>query len=508
MVEARSAGAAALSTPGSGPRAAAKRCPTCAGRFPSDFRVCPRDAAILEDAPADDDPLLGTVLGDTYEVLRVIGEGGMGCVYETRHMRLPNKRFAVKVLHPDLLRQSEVLARFEREAEAASAFSHENVVGVIDVNRLADGRPYIVSELLDGEQLGEYLARAGKLPVPEAIRIATQLCRALGAAHARGVVHRDIKPENIFLVGSPGARTVKVLDFGISKVGSGASTLTKTGVVMGTPAYMPPEQARGLHVDHRADIYALGVILYRAVTGKLPFEGNDPVATLTAVIAREPARPSAVESGIPLALELVIQTAMNKKPDERYASMQDFESALSAIRPAVSSSAPPPMNATARTLLAHPAVEVHDAGRSRPNLIGLSAAAVLCFAAGMLDAAASAIRWLHGGAAISTTELVLTGVFVLALLIAPSIAWVRFLSERVWQNTPRAIEIAARLRRILVVGLVAYGALALGLRVLHSVGQSVPTAVDDARNSILMFAGAAVAAATAWVLERVRSTRK
>ena len=152
-------------------------------------------------------------------------------------------------------------------------------------------------------------------------------------------------------------------------------------MVMGTPAYMPPEQARGAHVDHRADIYAVGAILYRAVTGKLPFEGDDPIATLTAVLTAS-RRGRASSSRIPPALELRIQKAMAKNPDERYASMQDFESALSAIRPAVGSSAPPPMNSTARTLLAHPAVEVQDAGRSRPNLIGLSAAAALCVAAG------------------------------------------------------------------------------------------------------------------------------
>jgi serine/threonine protein kinase len=507
MAEARSAAAQALRTPGSGARSEAKRCPSCAGRYPADFRVCPRDAALLEDAPPDDDPLIGSTLSETYEVLRVVGEGGMGCVYEARHVRLPNKRFAVKVLHSDLLRQSEVVARFEREAEAASAFSHEHAVGVLDVNRTADGRPYIVSELLEGEQLGDHLARAGKLPAGEAIRIASQLCRALGAAHARGVVHRDIKPENVFLVGEGAARAVKVLDFGISKVGSGSSTLTKTGVVMGTPAYMPPEQARGQHVDHRADIYAVGVILYRAVTGKLPFEGPDPLATLTAVIAREAVRPSMIEAALPLALEIVIQTAMNKKPAERYPSMQAFEAALAAIDPGASTQAStsnaPANHATAHTLLAYPA-EDRAAGRSRPQLIVLSAAAALSIAAGLLDVSISAIRGLHDGAALSGTEVVLTAAGVLALLIAPSIAWARFVAERIWPNTPRAIEVAARLERILAIGLVAYGCLALGLRVLHAIGRDNSQATGDFRGALLMFAGAVSAATVAWLRERMR----
>src|SRR5688572_2310285 len=176
-----------------------RRCPTCGGRFPADFRVCPRDAVPLEDAPEGDDPLVGQVLAGSYEVTRVLGEGGMGRVYEARHRRLTGKRFAVKFLHQDLARQPEVVTRFQREAEAASGISHPNVVGVHDVNVTADGQPYIVAELLQGEELGEYLERAEKLSVSDAVRVVRQICRALAAAHETGVVHRDVKPENVFL---------------------------------------------------------------------------------------------------------------------------------------------------------------------------------------------------------------------------------------------------------------------------------------------------------------------
>jgi serine/threonine protein kinase len=303
-------------------------CPACGGRYPADFRVCPRDATPLEDAPDDEDPLLGQVLAGSYEVLRVIGEGGMGKVYEARHSRLHNKRFAVKVLHGELARQPEVVTRFQREAEAASVLTHPNVVGVFDVNVSQDGAPYIVAELLEGEEFGDYLDRVGKLPVPEAVRVVRQVCRALGAAHAQGIVHRDVKPENVFLVGQGGM--VKVLDFGISKVGD-SQGLTQTGTVMGTPDYMAPEQARGDRVDARADVYALGAILYRALTGRKPFQGLDPMAVLTAVLTEEPPRPSTIESGIPLALELIVQRAMSKNPAERYQSMDDLDRELAAF---------------------------------------------------------------------------------------------------------------------------------------------------------------------------------
>ncbi len=156
-----------------------RQCPRCGGRFPADFKVCPRDAVPLEDAVSDDDAMLGQLLSGTYEIVRVIGEGGMGRVYEARHTRLANKRFAIKMLHLELARQAEVVTRFQREAEAASVLTHPNVVGVFDVNTAPDGRPYIVAELLEGEQFGEHLDRRGKLTVAEAIPVVRAVCTAL-----------------------------------------------------------------------------------------------------------------------------------------------------------------------------------------------------------------------------------------------------------------------------------------------------------------------------------------
>jgi serine/threonine-protein kinase len=300
-----------------------RRCPACDRRFPAAFKVCPHDATPLEDAPDDEDPMIGAVLGGSYEVVRMVGEGGMGRVYEARHQRLPTKRFAVKMLHPELARQPEVVTRFQREAEASSVLSHPNVVDVYDVSSSSDGRPYIVAELLQGEELGSHLDRVVTMSPQAAAHVVRQVCAALDAAHAAGIVHRDVKPENVFL--AAGGAQVKVLDFGISKVGENKDGLTKTGTVMGTPDYMAPEQARGDKVDARADIYAVGAILYRAVTGRKPFEGLDPMATLTAVLTQEPPRPSEVNPQVPLPLELVIQRAMAKNPGERFQTMLELD---------------------------------------------------------------------------------------------------------------------------------------------------------------------------------------
>ena len=184
--------------------------------------------------PPDADTLLGTTLRQNYMVERIIGEGGMGRVYEARHTRIKGKRFAVKVLHAEFLRQPEVRTRFHREAEAAALIDHPNVVGVYDVDETKDGRPYLVAEFLEGEELGDMLDRVGKLSVSQTVRVVRQVCKALAAAHTHGVIHRDVKPENVFLAGSPGRSTVKVLDFGISRLeDKSARNLTKTGMVMG-----------------------------------------------------------------------------------------------------------------------------------------------------------------------------------------------------------------------------------------------------------------------------------
>ncbi len=210
-------------------------------------------------------------------MVRLLGSGGMGEVYEAQHSSI-GRRFAIKFLHPLLAGNSEVVARFQREAQAAGGLENENIAAVVDIGTADDGAPYLVMEYLEGEDLAHLLVRGGPLPVPRAAYIIIQACRGLAAAHSRGIVHRDLKPENLFICKrNDGSDLVKVLDFGIAKLHTGrpGTGLTQTGTTMGTPFYMSLEQARGAkEVDHRTDIYALGVILYEILSGTKPHPGE------------------------------------------------------------------------------------------------------------------------------------------------------------------------------------------------------------------------------------------
>lgn len=497
---------------------ASKRCPSCGGRYPSDFKVCPRDATPLEDAAADEDPLIGSALGESYEVVRLIGEGGMGRVYEARHRRLAGKRYAVKILHQELSRQAEVMARFQREAEASSALAHPNVVSVFDIGSTDEGRPYIVCELLEGQELGAYLDRVGKLDPPSAVHVVRQVCDALAAAHAHGIVHRDVKPENVFVTGDPTAPVIKVLDFGISKLAQENQNLTRTGTVMGTPAYMAPEQARGDKVDARADVYAAGAILYRALTGRGPFEGLDPMATLTAVLAEEPPRPRSISAGIPPELELVIQRAMAKEARERYQTMLDFAEALAPFdtgevqlvgheAPAQSRAAPTILSraraqdAVAKTLLAGPpataamAANAREAKLARPAIVMLTVSGLGLSLALAVDVVASVIR-LVAGRDLTATEAVLTAVAALLVLATPAVLWTRFLARKVWVSTPKAIDLAHRLRRAVLGAAAGYGMAALVVHVVSAVVRRTATAGISPLWHLFMF-GSAIALGTA-----------
>jgi len=502
-------------------------CPTCGARYPADFRVCPRDATPLTDAPDDEDPLVGQLLDGSYEVLRMIGEGGMGRVYEARHTRLHTKRFAIKVLHHELARQPEVVTRFQREAEAASVLTHPNVVGVYDVNTSADGRPYIVAELLQGEELGRYLDRVGRLPYVEAVHIVRQVCHALGAAHQNGIVHRDVKPENIFLAGASG--TVKVLDFGISKVAEFSDGLTKTGTVMGTPDYMAPEQARGDRVDARADIYAVGAILYRALTGQKPFEGLDAMAILTAVLTQEPPRPTLLEPLVPLALEHIVQQTMSKSPRDRFPTMEALEQAL---QPFDSADAHPPpvissgnvqvasqpatlIEAAARTLLASappnsPREAMEQTARSvrlaRPGLVFFTGLGLLWGFVNVVVVAAACVRLLRG-TDLSTAEVSLSIIGVLATLASPAAIWIRHLRRDVWPNTPRSVEMVSRLRRTVLYSSAAYGLGAVLVQLFEGVVGRNGLGVSRPGWSLFVFAVAGLVGTATWLGSGARGSQ-
>jgi len=506
-----------------------KACPTCHARYPVDFKVCPRDASPLVDGPDDRaDPFLGATLGDAYRIVRVVGEGGMGRVYEARHTRLGNKRFAVKMLHAEYARQPEVVARFQREAEAASGISHPNVVDVYDVHHTEDGQPYMVGEFLEGEELGDFLERSGKIGVGVAVRIIRQLCRALGAAHARGVVHRDMKPENVFLVGSPKNPTVKVIDFGISKVGdAGGTALTRTGMIMGTPSYMAPEQARGDKVDRRADIYAVGGILYRALTGRKPFDSDDPSVTLAAVLTEDPERPRVYEPSIPEALEVVLQKAMAKEPADRYATMADFEVDLIPFDDEATlaelATVPPPSPAavepSAKTVLVrqggtqpgvaqtHLSRASREARMARPMIVLLTIVAYLWLVAGLIDGLSGVVRMVRGPLSNLTkieTVLITVGSFIATL--TPLIVWIRHLARR-WNNSVRAMQLSEAMRRVTTAAIATSGIGALAVRLIEVVGRGQAADISWPVWSPLLFVASVIAGCLAVLSFRIERNR-
>ncbi len=492
-----------------------KICPTCQSRYPLDFLVCPRDATPLAvEGRAGVDPLIGKVLGEAYQVLRLVGEGGMGRVYEARHLRLKDRRFAIKVLHAEMARDAEIVARFQREAESASSIGHPNVIDVYDVHTTPDGVPYIVGEFLDGHEFGVQLEKQGRVDVATAVNIARQVCRALSAAHKKGIVHRDMKPENVFLVEHDGAVTVKVIDFGISKAAeAGKANLTKTGMIMGTPSYMSPEQARGDRVDHRADVYAVGAMLYHSLTGKKPFETDDPASTLSLVLTEEPDRPRKLAPDIPEALELVIQRAMAKEAADRFGSMEELEAALApfdtgsvAIAPAPASQPGLPSRATivsradptARTMMAQASSVAGDAKLSRPTIVLSGMGLVLWLVVGVIDAASGVLRQVRHDGDLTFVEALLLMIGSGLIALTPVVYIVLNVRKTVWNNSVRALELAGDVRRTFFAAMVSYGLLALGLRMTFNVVTRQSSTLSSGAWDVLAFVASFVVAAITW----------
>ena len=309
-----------------------KICPVCSREYPAERARCSEDGAglvaLVTGAGAPPEDLVGHTVDGRYRIERVIGKGGMGTVYACRHV-VVGKAFAMKVLRPGVERSEEVLTRFIREAKTANAIRSRHIAETSDFGQLPSGSFYVVMELLEGEDLTRAM-RSGRLGAPALAYIFVQIAETLGLAHAQGIVHRDLKPDNVFLVSEAGDPLfVKLLDFGIAKVlhAGGDLHLTETGVILGTPYYMSPEQARAEHVDHRTDIYSLGVMMYRAFTGRLPFAGDSAMGVLTQHLHQAPELPSRI-SGVPAPLERVILRCMEKQPFARFQSMHEVAAAL------------------------------------------------------------------------------------------------------------------------------------------------------------------------------------
>ena len=251
-----------------------RACAVCRAIYRSDFARCPVDGGAIE--PRAWDPLLGTIVG-SYIVEACIGEGSFARVYRARHVVLTRRRVALKVLFGDVAASEIMCRRFAREAEAASGLDHPNVVSVFDVGRTPEGLRYLAMELVDGPTLFDLIVGEGPLPLARVRALGAQLCRGLAHAHALGLVHRDFKPGNVVVVQRPGGEVARIVDFGLAIAEPGlehTTRITTTGSVLGTPAYAAPEQFAGDAVDHRADLFALGVTLYEMLAGRPPFDGT------------------------------------------------------------------------------------------------------------------------------------------------------------------------------------------------------------------------------------------
>ena len=291
------------------------------------------EAALGSAPPGAVDPWLGAVLHGTYRIEARVGAGGMGQVYRALHLRT-GRRYAVKTLLADARLLPDALRRFEREAMAASALGHPNIVGVHDFNMTPEGAHYLVMDLLEGETLEHRLTRVGSLPWADARRVALELGAGLAAAHEHGLLHRDVKPSNVFLARAGAEERAVLLDFGLVKpTGDAAiSRITATGAAVGTPMYMSPEQARGDATDARSDVYGLAAVLFEIVTGAPPFLDR----TLASVYARllttpAPAASSVTDRPLPPDLDPVLARALAKSPDERYPDVRALLAAIAAV---------------------------------------------------------------------------------------------------------------------------------------------------------------------------------
>ncbi len=279
------------------------------------------------------DGYVGFIIDGRYHVESRIAQGGMGVVYRARH-RLIDKQVAVKVLRPELADNREITQRFLTEAQAASSIGNEHIVDITDFGELPDGATYIVMEYLEGEALAKRLKEGPELEVDELLGIARQVAEGLQHAHDAGIIHRDLKPDNIFLTPRKDGSFVKILDFGIAKVARSQNEKTRAGRIFGTPHYMSPEQARGEELDNRADIYALGVILYEMLSGRLPFDAENPLGILTQHMYNDPTPLSEVCSmqRVSVDLEAIVTKCLLKEPWRRYGSMRQLDEDLQRVQ--------------------------------------------------------------------------------------------------------------------------------------------------------------------------------
>jgi serine/threonine protein kinase len=307
-------------------------CPQCHAEWPGDFVTCAEDGQTLKSI--QDDPMIGQTFAERYQIVSVLGLGGMSVVYKAKH-KLMDRMVAIKLMHAGLVKEPMALQRFQQESKAAASISHQNVVTVYDFGLTADGQAFFVMDCLEGPTLGDVIEKNGHLPVERAVNIFRQVCDGLECAHKKGVIHRDLKPANlVLLTQEDGSELVKIVDFGIAKflpaAGKKGQSLTQVGEVFGSPLFMSPEQLQARAVDARSDIYALGCVMYETLTGVLAVLGDNVVETMNMHLSQKPKpfKEVAPTLKIPEEVEAVVFKCLEKNPSDRFQSAADVARAL------------------------------------------------------------------------------------------------------------------------------------------------------------------------------------
>ncbi|HVR24788.1 MAG TPA: protein kinase [Candidatus Polarisedimenticolia bacterium] len=423
-----------------------KYCTACQKTYPTDRDVCPTDNTRLLVAH---ELQPGMIIRNKYQIIERIGIGGMGLVYRGRHLTF-NELCAIKIVNDDIAGNANFLKRFQTEAIVTRKLRHPNAVRVDDFDYTDDGRPFIVMELVEGKNVSEVLQKEGALAVPRAIRIARQVGQAIGMAHKLGIVHRDLKPANIILTTDEhGQEIAKVLDFGIAKLreaaGEDRPEMTMTGMVVGTPLYMSPEQFLGKkaggEVDGRTDIYSLGVVLYQMITAQLPFDAETPYALMLQHMQGTVLPPHELKPDlhIPMALSQVILRAMEKSREQRFQTAEEFVAALdqvavsSVASEALGSATPNPgMRAVPTPSPAGVAVPVPTTGHA-PTAVNAEPRATIVQSAAALDPAlvSSAAQHVFLPPRGLTAKLLLRFLIVgLAAILVAGAGYLKFRSAR------------------------------------------------------------------------------
>ena len=327
-----------------------RTCPQCQNPYEDTHKFCPSCGfPVSKVATQTDDPLIGRTLPGGYVILDLVGIGGMGRVYRAEQTNL-GRTVAVKIIHPHLVGEENAAARFITEARAASRLNHPNSVAVIDFGKTEDGQLYLVMEFLRGKDLARVQYEEGPLSFRRIVSILRQVLAALSEAHHLEIIHRDLKPENVILEPvRTGGDFVKVVDFGLAKMREGTGpSITSPGIVCGTPEYMSPEQGRGDPLDPRSDLYAVGVIFYQLLTGRLPFEAESPTQVVLMHITEAPPDPRAAapERMIPSLLADVCLMALAKEPQHRFGDADEYAEALADALTQIESTVPRPIPTT------------------------------------------------------------------------------------------------------------------------------------------------------------------